>query len=309
MGYLEYDADGSQNGTVQISGSARKSVEFSPELIIQQQGCMDAVPLSGTQLLGRPAGSSVPDIVLTAPFVSRTHGTFITDESSVRYISHRSTNGTYYNDELIKEEEAILLRDGDLLYILSGDEIQDFTDISLVCAFTEHQKKYWHQIIRGQYDELTKLLNRKSFSLWFDSVRLLQGKENLCLYLLDIDHFKEINDTYGHAAGDAALTMLAQILDRAFEGVGKNGRWGGDEFVGVALLPMNQAVAMMDNIRREVGNTVLQGGFQMTISIGLIDIPKYAAKAGLKDIVSMVDEALYRSKSAGRNRITQYCPS
>ena len=175
----------------------------------------------------------------------------------------------------------------------------------MVVLITNIISDYRRQIIRlATKDELTGLSNRKSFNTEFGEYMEKNRGIPCSLFLLDIDFFKQINDNYGHAAGDNALRFLAgQIQTLIGQKGGFAGRWGGDEFIGVLPLPGAEASAALEAMCRHIASSRQEDGFQMTISVGVTEsfglttLPRLSEKADL---------ALYQSKENGRNQTTLY---
>jgi diguanylate cyclase (GGDEF)-like protein len=127
--------------------------------------------------------------------------------------------------------------------------------------------------------------------------------------MADIDHFKAINDTHGHAAGDQALQRLGRLLEDSLRASDEVGRWGGEEFL--ILLPETdeaEALRVAERLRAAVEEEpfVIEGEvtLKVTISIGVaaLDAPAQSALV-LDALIRMADDALYRAKDAGRNRV------
>lgn len=152
-------------------------------------------------------------------------------------------------------------------------------------------------------DVLTGLYNRR-----FGEQRLLacsaQAREqgtDLSLMLCDIDHFKSINDTFGHAAGDLALQVCSQTIQRSVRQSDVAVRWGGEEFL--VILPdceLDAAVALAERIRQNVGDEAISGVRSLTVSIG---VAKLDSRESVIQALERVDLALYRAKREGRNRV------
>ena len=153
-------------------------------------------------------------------------------------------------------------------------------------------------------DGLTGLLNRRAF---FERAEGATARQGAAALLLDIDHFKQINDAWGHAAGDAALVRFAALLRQATAGFGPGdetflARVGGEEFV--CLLPGARggaAAGLAEAIRGMVEAERPAGGPRMTVSIGWAVSP--AGERSLDALLQAADRALYRAKKAGRNRV------
>jgi len=159
-------------------------------------------------------------------------------------------------------------------------------------------------------DELTGLTNRRGFDLALSACLAAEDRqaEGTCLLLADIDHFKRVNDTYGHLVGDKVLRAVAQILKASVKGKDTAARFGGEEFV--VLLPdtsIEGARALAEKLRTTIERSRIrrsdnhQDIAQITVSFG---IASYCAGESASDFVSRVDNALYISKRQGRNRVT-----
>ncbi len=123
----------------------------------------------------------------------------------------------------------------------------------------------------------------------------------LSIILFDLDHFKEVNDAYGHATGDAVLIEMARRVQRELQPPEVLGRWGGDEFVVVAPgMAESEGAALSQRLRHAVAGGVFPGGLRVTASFGV-------AEAGPGDttetLLARVDAALYRAKTAGRDAV------
>ena len=159
-------------------------------------------------------------------------------------------------------------------------------------------------------DDLTGLLNRRTLvaRLTAEWDRCQRFKHRLGLVVVDVDHFKEVNDSYGHHSGDRALMALAKLIQGAIRRVDSAGRLGGDEFL--LILPETSQVGALEVARRmgQAGHLLLLGddtqqSIAVTLSLGVASWPDTPATAAA-DLLRAADEALYRAKTAGRNRIS-----
>lgn len=160
-------------------------------------------------------------------------------------------------------------------------------------------------------DELTGLPNRRAVQRLLDQQLALHGRRQtaLALLLIDVDHFKRINDTHGHLSGDLALREVAACLQQRLRTQDIVGRWGGEEFI--ALLP-DTLVAGARGLAEELRQAVEQlrvlsavgKQMQLTVSIGLhaVQVPGTASREAL---IGEADRALYQAKQNGRNRIEE----
>ncbi|MGO4540428.1 sensor domain-containing diguanylate cyclase [Paenibacillus sp. 2TAB19] len=157
--------------------------------------------------------------------------------------------------------------------------------------------------VKASTDPLTGLRNRRYFqeSLQKLIAEYQETRQPLSLLIIDIDHFKHINDTYGHPVGDLVLSGLARLLQRLSREGDVLARFGGEEFV--ALLPgveQDEAIVIADNICRTVAKTPLDN-YQITISIGISTVTDTDTE---QTLLHQADLALYQSKAGGRNRVT-----
>ncbi|HEY2407989.1 MAG TPA: diguanylate cyclase [Polyangiaceae bacterium] len=159
----------------------------------------------------------------------------------------------------------------------------------------------------AMHDSLTQLLNRRATleQLERELVRSARRGSPLTVIMGDLDHFKAINDTYGHAIGDAVLRETARRLKLAVRAYDTVGRLGGEEFI--AVLPdcdatVGQAVAA--RLCRQIGETLIatpSGAVPVTISIGVAASDQRAGTTGA-ELIRAADTALYKAKHAGRNQ-------
>ncbi len=279
-----------------ISQSPRK--ESSREaclVIIYGDDLGRRVPLGAEPcIVGR---SSKCDVQLDQESVSRNHArvSLAGDGYSIRDLG--STNGTYVNDELVDE---IMLRDGDQLKI--GRTIFKF----ILGSNTEAQ--YHEEIYRLMtVDGLTELHNKRFFTEAIDKEisRAKRYGREFSLVLFDIDHFKKINDTYGHLAGDAVLRQLGALVRGRVRRDDVPARTGGEEFA--VILPevaREGAVLLADKLRRAVEQSTFRFEgtvIPVTVSLGIAEwVP---AIEDPNELVKLADEKLYEAKRSGRNRV------
>lgn len=182
--------------------------------------------------------------------------------------------------------------------------------LSLKFTFEELQEKKSELEQLAYYDPLTGLPNRRFF---FDHASLLLESSKrygtpLSLLVMDIDHFKRINDTYGHEAGDLILKNFANILRKSIRQSDLPARLGGEEFV--LLMPntnLQQGKVAAERIRVNFQNSFIvyeEKEIRATLSGGLAGYTPGVDK--IDDLIKMADEALYRAKDLGRNRIEVY---
>lgn len=190
---------------------------------------------------------------------------------------------------------------------------QDKTRIWGLCGIstdiTEHELLKEQLEQQANHDYLTGLYNRRHFLEQgkHELIRAQRHNTPLSLLMLDIDHFKSINDTYGHKAGDIALQQLSNFLRHTLRTIDILGRLGGEEF-GV-LLPettLHQAIEIAERLRTLVAASPLEfdNGTppqHYTVSIGITTLNDEAS--GLESMLSKADRALYQAKGGGRNKV------
>ena len=158
-------------------------------------------------------------------------------------------------------------------------------------------------------DALTGLYNRKHFSelAVIDIERALRSNQSIYMVMLDLDFFKRVNDTYGHAAGDAVLKTTAGIIRQTIRSYDLLGRYGGEEFVLlITNLDEQEAYKLMERIRENMENNIIhyeENEINITCSIGLA---KFEESDTLETSVKKADEALYTAKHSGRNNVKFY---
>ena len=151
-------------------------------------------------------------------------------------------------------------------------------------------------------DSLTGIANRRLFdeSLGREASRAQRLRTSLSLIVFDVDHFKQINDAYGHVTGDAVLRSVADSIVASTKSFDLAARYGGDEFV--LLLPdceHDQAMRVAERVRAEIGRQVLE--VPVTVSAGLATMPENATDGDR--LLSAADAALYEAKRSGRDRV------
>lgn len=160
-------------------------------------------------------------------------------------------------------------------------------------------------------DELTKLPNRRDMNKTIENEigRSARTSKPFCFIFIDIDHFKDINDTYGHAAGDEVLRGLANTIRTLLRKYDVLARYGGEEFL--ALLPetdLEGAAIVAERFREQVENSVVKYGdkeIKITITLG---VSQYDYGLGADRSIQQADKALYEGKESGRNRVVVWNP-
>jgi diguanylate cyclase (GGDEF)-like protein len=156
-------------------------------------------------------------------------------------------------------------------------------------------------------DNLTGLLTHRAFDDQLEQAVLEASRYNqpLSLILADIDHFKSVNDTYGHQAGDAVLQGFAHVMDRNTRPVDVIARYGGEEFVVLLLQTTHaEAVQLAEKIRRDMSEQVFEAGgrpLAITGSFGVATFPEDATSQ--QQLFRQADQRMYKAKAGGRNQV------
>jgi two-component system cell cycle response regulator len=242
--------------------------------------------------------ASKADICVDQESVSRNHACITNTKKGVRIRDLGSTNGTFVNDGLVEGEQE--LRNGDLVKI--GRTIFKFI------AGGNVEAAYHDEIYRMKtMDGLTQVQNRRYFDEQLDREfsRSRRYERVLSLVMLDIDHFKHINDSHGHLAGDAVLKQLASTVKVKIRHEDVFARYGGEEF-GIILpeIDLKGARQFAEKVRRLVEQqqfTFEKHKIPVTVSLG-VALLKTEHRAAA-DLVNAADEKLYEAKTSGRNRV------
>ncbi|WP_417775891.1 diguanylate cyclase [Stutzerimonas xanthomarina] len=186
--------------------------------------------------------------------------------------------------------------------------IYDVTDV----ATNRRQLQAANQELQrlSSTDRLTGLFNRGHWEemLRQDYARHRRYERNAALVMFDIDHFKKINDSYGHQAGDAVIQQTAELVRQSMRDADIAGRYGGEEFV--VLLPDTDsegALTFAERLRQSIeAHEVVHDGhsIRFTVSLGIADLSE--PTSGYAQLIERADNALYSSKAAGRNQVTLY---
>ncbi len=233
----------------------------------------------------------------------------LTSETECRVADLGSTNGTYLNGRLVTE--ALLLRDGDKLII--GEHIMRFEMLD------EIDREFHRQIHRLLvHDELTGLLTSKSFfsELRREAARAEFETRPFCVLMMDLDHFKLVNDTYGHMVGSLTLEHVGGCITHALRAGDVAARFGGEEFAAFLLdADCAQGIIAAERVRAAVEQYLFPAATRpnasgeapthhITISIGVAEFPRDARDP--IELVELADSALYSAKRNGRNRVCAY---
>ena len=199
---------------------------------------------------------------------------------------------------------------------LSANEIEYLIELTKQSGITIQRANVYSEVLKhATMDALTGLNNRRQFEIRLkqETSQSVRKNTNLCGLMLDIDYFKKVNDTYGHAAGDCVLKGVAEIITKTVREYDIPCRYGGEEFF--ILLPMTtleETLSVAERLRRNIQNAQIDiraaklkgiSTLQVTASIGVNIFDKVETA---EEFYHGADKALYESKINGRNRVTSY---
>jgi diguanylate cyclase (GGDEF)-like protein len=245
-------------------------------------------------VVGREQGVG---LVLTDDGVSRQHARLSMTGSEVKVADLGSRNGTFVNGTRVSER-----------VIADGDKIQIGVATTIRFTFTDNlEEAYQRRLLEAALrDPLTGIYNRRHFEerLQAEFSGARRHGTALALLVIDVDHFKKVNDTWGHLAGDAALKMVACTIQEALRKEDILARYGGEEFVVVARnTDLVGALQFGERIRRCVeGARCLweKAEIAVTVSIGAAQL---GVEATVAKLIEDADRAVYQAKRTGRNRV------
>ncbi|HAT41661.1 MAG TPA: diguanylate cyclase [Rheinheimera sp.] len=210
----------------------------------------------------------------------------------------------YLSSETDSERQLAVL-------IKAGDDFltKPISDNALVVAIFARAQRARQLADVMTRDSLTGLLQHAHIKerLQVELERTVRSEQTVSVVMLDIDHFKKVNDKYGHLVGDQVITSLANLLRQQLRKTDMIGRYGGEEFLLVLPdCPLEKAYAVVDQLRQAFARfpfVTENGSFHCTFSAGICD----GSKGELVDqVIDQADQALYISKASGRNKVTVF---
>jgi two-component system cell cycle response regulator len=238
--------------------------------------------------------------------VSRAHARLLTEGDRVMLGDLDSRNGTFLNGKKVSS----------LVALADGDKIQIGRTTILKFSYHDALEESFHEQMyeSALRDALTRLFNKRYFLDRLDGeLRFAKRHQTTVAVLMaDVDHFKAINDTHGHLAGDAVLANISAVIARAVRNEDVVARFGGEE-LGIILrqIPVEAAQHLAERLRRLVeGATTITGDgdkktdLKVTVSIGVAAYPHDGIDT-VPQLIEAADKALYRAKHAGRNRVSR----
>ena len=191
-------------------------------------------------------------------------------------------------------------------------DAQDLQFLSVIgyqmAAGLKHFQRFSSIKNMATYDTLTGLYNRRYFEerLEVEAQQSFHSGLPLSLVMVDIDHFKKVNDTFGHTEGDQILCKISSLLKNSVRRKDTVARYGGEEFI--LILPeagLQQSFVIAERIRQLVENTLFEVGrtqVNLTLSMGISNFPSHRVKSK-EELIKMADQALYDAKRGGRNKV------
>jgi two-component system, cell cycle response regulator len=266
-----------------------------------QQGMVFS--LRDRQVVGRGDDA---DIVLADDSVSRTHARIVRRSGATFIEDLESRNGTFVEGRLVRA--PTMLREG--AYVRFGPvslaRLRTMDDLELGAL------RFLHETTLR--DPLTRLHNRRYLDerLRSEFSFATRHEAPLALLLVDIDHFKRVNDEHGHQAGDFVLRLVAASIQRLMRPEDVVARYGGEEFVVIARnTGLRNGVIFAERIRTRIA--ALQPAWDgqelgVTVSVGVTAIEAGSGHSSAEAMLQAADDALYDAKTAGRNRISTRPP-
>ncbi len=239
------------------------------------------------------------DLVVSDTSISRRHAMIVRRANGFFLSDLGSTNGSFVNKEAVMRPEA--LNEGDK--VILGGVVFKFT-------YQDEDDTEYHTMLRNMAikDGLTRVYNKRYFTevLEKECEYNRRNQVGLCVVLFDIDHFKQINDTWGHPAGDYILKNLAALIESEARGYDVFARFGGEEFVFLLRgATLASAVALAERVRFEIEQHVFvydEVDLKITVSLGVSYWDGESPMEG-ETLVEHADRRLYEAKDGGRNRV------
>ena len=238
------------------------------------------------------------DVRLQADGISRKHARVRLEGEGVVFEDLGSTNGSFINGERVMHHALV-----------EGDKLQIGT--SVILKFTYHDEldeDFQRQMFESaSRDALTQVYNKRFFLEQLESeyAYAVRHGSDLSLLMFDIDHFKQVNDTYGHLAGDYVLSELTRVVTPSIRIEDTFARYGGEEFVLLSRNNPLSAEVVGERLRKSIEQHqfVHEGRvLKVTVSLGIACLPSTNISTP-EEFIAVADKALYEAKHGGRNRL------
>lgn len=243
------------------------------------------------------------EIQIQDPGISRKHARVLVDpDGTVSLEDLGSTNGTFVENRRV-----------DRHHLQDGDKIQFGRTTIIKFSLTDATEiQFAEQMyVSATHDALTRINNRKFFDEQFRTEFAYASRHRtpLSILMIDIDHFKRVNDTYGHSTGDLVLKIVARTLARVVRTEDVLARYGGEEFVVLARgSDRRSAMVLAERVRSTVESQLIPnpaGAFRVTVSVGTATLTD-ANLPTRAMLIAAADQAMYRAKGGGRNRVEHW---
>lgn len=289
-----------EEGTAQIRISQLPTPKRAPRqhpylIVYEGDGAGRMVPVEDEITIGRSREASLS---ITGEGVSRLHARLVRDGDETLIEDLGSTNGTRVNG--VEVEALTVLEDGDQIQV----------GVNLILKFSlqdEAQARFQQELYEAALrDPLTKAYNRRALfeRLETDLSHAVRHDTPLALLMFDLDHFKQVNDTYGHLVGDHVLREFADLVSSTVRREDLFARYGGEEFaMACRSTDVQHATELAERIRAavEARAFVFEGQrISVTVSVGVACTWK---EATVEALIERSDQMLYRAKNEGRNRV------
>ncbi len=297
---FDYEATGTHRTDTQLlaPASTRRGPGRAVLTIVEGADAGKMLPLDKPEVvIGRGADCA---LVLPDPGVSRRHARVLVHPDRLVLEDMGSKNGTFIDGKAIRQQ---VLEVGESFYIGPSVKIR----LSKMEASEERLANQLYD--SSMRDALTNTFNRRYFiqRLSTEVAFAVRHSAPMSVAILDLDHFKRVNDTYGHPAGDRLLQAVARTVSRSLRSEDVFARVGGEELaVLLRGTGMRDAMVVAERIRAAVANTtILADGdvVKATVSIGVAAAAELSGSCTHDALIGLADERLYAAKAAGRNTV------
>lgn len=256
----------------------------------------------------------VADITEESFFLSHTEGLNLPEIKALAGVPLTDPNGKRFGTLCIADPNVREWTDAELTLLSSFGQLVS-NDICMRSAaryavrdLVELEQEKCDLFELATIDPLTKALNRRAFMRFGERElnRFKRDNAGMSALMLDIDHFKQVNDIHGHAVGDRVLTKMVSVVANVVRQEDLIGRLGGEEFAVILVdSEANTAAKVADRIRQAIKQVKFPGDggpFNVTVSIGVAE--PFFMESSINEVLERADAALYRAKRSGRDRVT-----
>ena len=250
--------------------------------------------LTQDQKFGRDKNEA--DVYIPDNSLSRAHVRIIVSGKNIQAQDLNSTNGSFLNNQKMDPEQIYALKNSDILRL--GEIVFKF-----IASGNIEAKSIFHVQDQMYTDPLCQIHNRKYME--DKGQEMIRQKKHVSFISFDLDHFKKINDQYGHIGGDFILTCVSSLVRNSIRKSDIFCRMGGEEFSLMMECDKETAFQLAEEIRSKIASEVFEFEDQtitVSVSLGVTEIQK--ADKSWQDLYKRADKALYKSKKEGRNRVS-----